>query len=108
VIVADALLPSTAAVIVALPGATPATSPLEETVTFAASEVVQAKLRDRVSPAALFAVAASWYVAAGTTVAASADMVTVAVVGGGGGPTTASLPPHEPISHPRAIAPADR
>jgi hypothetical protein len=59
VIVADALFPSTAAVIVALPGTTPVTSPLEETETFAASEVVHAKLRDKVSPAALFAVAAS-------------------------------------------------
>jgi len=107
VIVAVALFPSTAAIIVVTPAATPTTIPEDETVTFATSELVQEKLRCNASPEALLAVAESWTVAAGTKVAVSVERATVATVGGGGGPTT-SPPPHEPISQPRVIDPRDR
>jgi hypothetical protein len=109
VIVAVELFPSTAAVIVAVPGATPTTIPEDETVAFARSELVQEKLRCNTSPAALLAVAESWNVATGTNVAVSDEIETDAVVGGGGGPTMLSPPPpQEPISQPRVIDPMER
>ena len=108
-IVALPLLPSLVAVIVAVPGATPATIPDVETVAFAGSDVLQAKLRCSCSPEAALAVAESWTVAAGTKVAASDEIVTVAVVGGGGPTTLSAPPPQEPIiSQPRVIDPIER
>jgi hypothetical protein len=59
VIVDVPLFPSTVAVIVAAPAATPATIPEVETVAFAGSEVLQTKLRCSCSPEAALAVAES-------------------------------------------------
>jgi hypothetical protein len=102
-----ALLPSTAAVIVAVPGATPATIPDDDTVAFAGSDVDQARVRDKAFPDRSLAVAESWVLAPGTKVAVSADIVTLSVVGGGG-PTTPSPPPQEPMSQARATVPIER
>src|SRR5437868_6565563 len=107
-ILAVALFPSTAAVIVAGPGATPTTIPELDTVAFVASEVLQEKLRWSCSPAALLATAESWMLAAGTRVAVSDAKVTDATVGGGGGPTTLSPPPQEPMTHVRVSNPMKR
>src|SRR4051794_9697120 len=109
VIVAVALFPSTAAVIVADPGATPATTPALDTVALVPSDVLQEKVRCNNSPEALFAVAASWMVAAGTSVAVSDANATDATTGGGGGPTTLSAPPpQEPMSQLRVSGPDKR
>jgi hypothetical protein len=102
------LFPSTVAVIVAVPGATPATIPEVETVAFAGSDVVQTKVRCSCSPEAALAVAKSCTVAAGTRVAVSDEIVTVAVVGGGGPTMLSPPPPQEPISQPRVIDPIER
>jgi hypothetical protein len=59
VIVEVALFPSTAALIVAVPGATPDTIPDDETVAFAASEVLHANVRDKLWPEASLATAES-------------------------------------------------
>jgi len=50
VIVAVALLPSTVAVMVAVPAATPDTIPEDETVAFDTSEEIQEKLRGNACP----------------------------------------------------------
>src|SRR5438045_2879059 len=107
VIVDVALLPSTSAVMTAVPGATPETVPDDETVALAWSELVQAKVRNNACPDWSFAVAVSCTVADGTSVAAVADNVTLAVTGGGGGPAT-SPPPHDPINEPRVIEASER
>ena len=101
-------MPSTAAVIVAEPAATPVTIPDEETVAAAGFEVDQAKVRDSAWPAAYFAVAESCIVSDGTSVPVSDDIVTIAVVGGGGGPVTPSPPPHDPMIQPSPTRPVER
>ena len=102
VIAAVALLPSAVAVIVAVPRPTPTTVPEFETVAFAGSEVLHEKVRSRAEPEAVFAVAESWTVAAGTRVAVSREIVTDATVGAGG--STTFLPsPHDPTSQAKAM-----
>jgi hypothetical protein len=100
-----ALFPSTLAVIVAVPGATPATLPVFETVAFATSELDQEKTRGNAVPARSNAVAESWMLDAGTSVAVGAEIAMRSVVGGGG-PVT--LSPHEPISQANPIRPMER
>jgi hypothetical protein len=102
-----ALFPSTAAVIVAVPTATPDTVPDDDTVAFAGSEVDQARVRTNAFPDRSLAVAESWTLAPGTRLAVAADIVTLSVVGGGG-PVAPSPPPQEPISHASAINPTER
>jgi hypothetical protein len=102
-----ALFPSVAAVIVAVPGATPTTIPEFETVAFAASDVLHEKVRGNGSPAAVLADAVSCSVAAGTKVAVSRETVTDATVGAGG-PTIPSPPPQDPISQARVKTLMDR
>ena len=103
-----ALFPSTAAVIVAGPGATPDTMPKDETVAFAGLDELQAKVRDKTWPDMSLAVAESWRVCAGTSVLVLADMTTTAVVGGGGGGGgPVGLSPQDPISQQRVINPSE-
>jgi hypothetical protein len=103
-----ALFPSTAAVIVADPGATPETMPEDETVAFAASEVLNAKVHDKTFPEMSLAVAESWSVCDGTSVLVVADRTTTAVVGGGGGGGgPVGLSPQDPISQQRVINPSE-
>ena len=102
------VFPSTAAVTVAVPGATPATIPEDDTVAFVGSELVQEKTRCSIWPVRSFAVAESCALAAGTRLAAGADIVTTSVVGGGGGGGAVGLSPQEPISQPTAIEPMER
>ena len=92
---------------IAVPGATAATTPEGETVALDLSEVVQTKERFSCCPDASLAVAVSWRVAVGTSVAVSAEIATVAVVGGGG-PRTLSLPAQERMSQPRPSEPMKR
>jgi hypothetical protein len=103
-----ALFPSTAAVTVAVPGATPATIPEDDTVAFAGSELVQVKTRWSICPVRSFAAAESCTLAAGTRLAAEADIVTTSVIGGGGGGGPVGLSPQEPMSQPTAIKPMER
>jgi hypothetical protein len=92
---------------IAVPGATPTTTPAGETVAFAESDVVQTKLRCMGAPDASVAVAVSWSVAVGVSVAVSAEITTVAGVGEDG-PRTLSLPAQERMSQPRTTDPAKR
>lgn len=87
--------------IVALPGATAATTPEDETVALEESDVVHKKERCSSWPDASLAVAVSWTVAVGTNLAVSTEIMMVSVVGGGG-PITLSLPAQERMSQPRA------
>jgi hypothetical protein len=103
-----ALFPSTAAVIVADPGATPATIPVDETVALAGSKLVQVKTRCSSCPFRSFAVAESCTLSAGTTLAVRVEIVTTSVVGGGGGGGPVGLSPQEPINQPSAIDPMER
>jgi hypothetical protein len=107
VTVAVALLLSTAAVIVAVPAATPNTMPEDETVAFDRSDELQAKVRDKACPDWSLAVAESCRVCDGTKVPEIADRTTTAVVGGGGGGAVGLSPPQDPISQHKATSPSE-
>ena len=96
--------------IVAGPGATPDTKPEEETVAFAGSDELHAKVRDKTWPDMSLAIAESCNVCDGTSVPVAADMTTTAVVGGGGGGGgggPVGLSPQDPISQHRVINPSE-
>jgi hypothetical protein len=82
--------------------------PEDETVAFAGSDEVHAKVRDKTCPAMSLAVAESCRVCEGTSVLVVADMTTTAVVGGGGGGGgPVGLSPQDPISQQRVINPSE-
>src|SRR6185503_985956 len=82
-----------AAVIVASPGATPVTTPLELTVATVASLVVQLKATFAIGlPSASRAVATSWVAPPTVTVAPVGSTPTVATSAGGGGSTSLQAP----------------
>ena len=90
---ADALFPSTAAVTVADPGATPGDEAEDETLTFVPSVVSPRKSTRQGLASGTLCRRCQLKRRGRYQRRASADIVTVAVVGGGGGPTIPSPPP---------------